>query len=68
MDTTVFIVLIALSGVIIGILLTILYRMVMNHRRSGLALDKASEILKASGSYLRWLLICTSQGQSLFWW
>ena len=57
MDTTVFVVLIALSGVIIGILLTILYRMLMNHRRSGLALDKASEILKSAEEEKRLMVL-----------
>ena len=61
MNTTVLIVLTALSGLIIGTLLTILYRMLMNHRRNGLALDKASEILKSAEEEKRLMVLAAQE-------
>ena len=61
MNTTVLIVLTALSGLIIGTLLTILYRMLMNHRRNCLALDKASEILKSAEEEKRLMVLAAQE-------
>jgi len=61
MNATVLIGLTALSGLIIGTLLTILYRMLMNHRKTGLAFDKASEILKGAEEEKRLMVLKTQE-------
>ena len=57
MDAIVLIFLSALSGLIIGTIVTILLRMLLNHRRSGLALDEASEILKGAEEEKRLMIL-----------